>query len=153
MADHSAIEWLRSPDGRRGATWNFVVGGEFSPSAGPMHPDWPRSLRDQCTAAGVPFFLKLLFAIPVWLGGYSRRARISATEASFFAVDPQQEVRDGNASIVRQEHKTDRINRLIGFESSVGIPTKPRVARFREERANLFPYRAWSKRQSDQNMS
>jgi protein gp37 len=23
-----------------------------------MHPDWVRSLRDQCQAAGVPFFLK-----------------------------------------------------------------------------------------------
>jgi protein gp37 len=23
-----------------------------------MHPDWPRSLRDQCQAAGVPFFFK-----------------------------------------------------------------------------------------------
>jgi len=23
-----------------------------------MHPDWARSLRDQCVAAGVPFFLK-----------------------------------------------------------------------------------------------
>ena len=23
-----------------------------------MHLDWPRSLRDQCQAAGVPFFFK-----------------------------------------------------------------------------------------------
>jgi protein gp37 len=23
-----------------------------------MHPDWARSLRDQCKAAGVPFFFK-----------------------------------------------------------------------------------------------
>jgi len=23
-----------------------------------MHPDWARSLRDQCQAAGVPFFFK-----------------------------------------------------------------------------------------------
>ena len=33
-----------------------VVGGESGPKARPMHPDWARSLRDQCTAAGVPFF-------------------------------------------------------------------------------------------------
>lgn len=25
-----------------------------------MHPDWARSLRDQCLAAGVPYFFKLL---------------------------------------------------------------------------------------------
>lgn len=36
----------------------LIAGGESGPNARPMHPDWPRSLRDQCTAAGVPFFFK-----------------------------------------------------------------------------------------------
>jgi protein gp37 len=35
-----------------------VVGGESGPGARPMHPDWARSLRDQCAAAGVPYFFK-----------------------------------------------------------------------------------------------
>ena len=35
-----------------------ICGGETGPGARPMHPDWPRSLRDQCQAAGVPFFFK-----------------------------------------------------------------------------------------------
>lgn len=35
-----------------------VVGGESGPSARPMHPDWARTLRDQCAEAGVPFFFK-----------------------------------------------------------------------------------------------
>ncbi|MHB0922652.1 MAG: DUF5131 family protein [Bellilinea sp.] len=35
-----------------------IVGGESGPNARPMHPDWARSLRDQCQAAGVPFFFK-----------------------------------------------------------------------------------------------
>lgn len=35
-----------------------VVGGESGPNARPMHPDWARSLRDQCITAGVPFFFK-----------------------------------------------------------------------------------------------
>ncbi len=35
-----------------------VVGGESGPKARPMHPDWARSLRDQCNAAGVPFLFK-----------------------------------------------------------------------------------------------
>lgn len=35
-----------------------IVGGESGPSARPMHPDWARSIRDQCAAAGVPFFFK-----------------------------------------------------------------------------------------------
>jgi protein gp37 len=35
-----------------------ICGGESGPGARPMHPDWARSLRDQCTDAGVPFFFK-----------------------------------------------------------------------------------------------
>lgn len=35
-----------------------VVGGESGPGARPMHPDWARSLRDQCAEAGVPFLFK-----------------------------------------------------------------------------------------------
>lgn len=40
-----------------GLDW-VIVGGESGPGARPMHPDWARSLRDQCQAAGVPFFFK-----------------------------------------------------------------------------------------------
>jgi len=35
-----------------------ICGGESGPGARPMHPDWPRSIRDQCQAAGIPFFFK-----------------------------------------------------------------------------------------------
>lgn len=35
-----------------------ICGGESGPGARPMHPDWARSLRDQCVAAGVPFHFK-----------------------------------------------------------------------------------------------
>jgi protein gp37 len=35
-----------------------IIGGESGPEARPMHPDWIRSLRDQCAAAGVPFLFK-----------------------------------------------------------------------------------------------
>ena len=40
-----------------GLDW-VIVGGESGPGARPMYPDWARSLRDQCQAAGVPFFFK-----------------------------------------------------------------------------------------------
>lgn len=40
-----------------GIKW-VIAGGESGPSARPMHPEWVRSLRDQCLAAGVPFFFK-----------------------------------------------------------------------------------------------
>ena len=35
-----------------------VIGAETGPGARPMHPDWARGIRDQCTAAGIPFFFK-----------------------------------------------------------------------------------------------
>jgi protein gp37 len=35
-----------------------IVGGESGPRVRPTDPDWIRSMRDQCVAAGVPFFFK-----------------------------------------------------------------------------------------------
>lgn len=35
-----------------------IVGGESGHHARPMHPQWARSIRDQCQAAGVPYFFK-----------------------------------------------------------------------------------------------
>jgi protein gp37 len=35
-----------------------ICGGESGPGARPMHPDWARSLRDQCAWDSVPFFFK-----------------------------------------------------------------------------------------------
>jgi hypothetical protein len=40
-----------------GLDW-VVCGGESGPKARPMHPDWARSQRDQCAAAGTAFFFK-----------------------------------------------------------------------------------------------
>lgn len=35
-----------------------ITGGESGPLYRPANPDWFRSLRDQCAAAGVPFLFK-----------------------------------------------------------------------------------------------
>lgn len=44
---------------KAGANINWViVGGETGPGARPMHPDWVRSVRDQCIESGVSFFFK-----------------------------------------------------------------------------------------------
>lgn len=45
------------PKGTGPIHW-VITGGESGPGARPMHPDWARSLRDQCKVAGVPFFFK-----------------------------------------------------------------------------------------------
>lgn len=46
-----------NPDPRDALNW-VICGGESGPGARPAHPDWARSLRDQCAAAGVGFFMK-----------------------------------------------------------------------------------------------
>lgn len=43
--EHQGINWV-------------IGGGESGNGARPPHPAWARSLRDQCAAAGVPFFWK-----------------------------------------------------------------------------------------------
>lgn len=48
---------LEVPDDGPGIDW-VIVGGESGPNARPMYPDWARSLRDQCVAAGVPYLFK-----------------------------------------------------------------------------------------------
>lgn len=35
-----------------------IVGGESGSNAHPIHPQWARSMRDSCAAAGVPYFFK-----------------------------------------------------------------------------------------------
>lgn len=54
----SGVEVAKSPY-FDGIDW-VICGGESGPGARPLHPDWVRSLRDQCKAADVPFFLKQL---------------------------------------------------------------------------------------------
>jgi protein gp37 len=44
-ANPSKIDWL-------------ICGGESGSNARPMHPQWAKSLRDQCTIWGIPFFFK-----------------------------------------------------------------------------------------------
>jgi protein gp37 len=50
------FSWNKLSDGR-GIHW-VICGGESGPGARPMHPDWARSLRDQCEAAGVAYHFK-----------------------------------------------------------------------------------------------
>lgn len=60
-----------------------IVGGESGPHARPMHPQWARDLRDQCAAAGVPFFFKQWGE---WTPGENvERSRGTVEIASYFA--------------------------------------------------------------------
>jgi protein gp37 len=57
---HTAVDWV-------------IVGGESGPGARPMYPKWVRGIRDQCQAAGTPWFFKQwgsakpdVLAVPAW---------------------------------------------------------------------------------------
>lgn len=56
---NSTGRWCQTcpEEGIIGLDW-VICGGETGPGARPMDPAWVRSLRDQCQAAGVPFFVK-----------------------------------------------------------------------------------------------
>ena len=51
-------KWWGEDTGQRDTISWIIAGGESGPHARPMHPDWARSLRDQCAAVGVSFFMK-----------------------------------------------------------------------------------------------
>ncbi|MEQ8278349.1 MAG: phage Gp37/Gp68 family protein [Deltaproteobacteria bacterium] len=58
---HNALHCDVDPedDEWNGAVLDWVIcGGESGPGARPMHPDWARSLRDQCVEAGTAFLFK-----------------------------------------------------------------------------------------------
>ena len=52
--------WPALPEALKGGILaiDAAAGGESGKNARPLHPDSPRQLRDQCAAAGVPFFMK-----------------------------------------------------------------------------------------------
>jgi len=52
-----AREWLTAQPWQERLSW-VICGGETGPGARLMDVDWVRSLRDQCVAAGVPFWFK-----------------------------------------------------------------------------------------------
>jgi protein gp37 len=65
-----------------GIHW-VIVGGESGPGARPMRSEWVISIREQCKAAGVPFFFKQ------W-GGVRKSLNGRALEGRTFDEMPQQ---------------------------------------------------------------
>ncbi|MEN4419792.1 phage Gp37/Gp68 family protein [Mycobacteroides chelonae] len=51
------LRWLHRQGYDRRIDW-VIAGGESGPGARPMHPDWVRTLRDQCVATGTAFLFK-----------------------------------------------------------------------------------------------
>jgi len=58
-----------------GINW-VIVGGESGPGARSMHPDWVKSIRNQCQRAGVAFFFKQWGGVQKGKTGRSLEGRI-----------------------------------------------------------------------------
>jgi protein gp37 len=66
-----SIEPLLGNVGRlnlEGISW-VIAGGESGPNHRPLDLDWARDVRDQCLAAGVPFFFKQVGGLTPKSGG------------------------------------------------------------------------------------
>ena len=78
-----------------------IVGGETGANARPMHPDWVRSIKEQCKEAKVPFFFKQ------W-GEYKTLPQGESVTGykSHFWEDGRQAIRTGKKQI---EHLLDGV--------------------------------------------
>lgn len=70
-----------------------IVGGESGPDARPLHPDWARSLRDQCQSAGVACFFKqwgewLPFSDPDELAFHSDKTHVCLVKPDGRVIRP-----------------------------------------------------------------
>ena len=63
-----------------------IVGGESGRGARPMHPEWARSLRDQCASAGVAFLFK---QHGEWMPGARESGMVTLRFSSAEATGPQ----------------------------------------------------------------
>lgn len=81
--EHDRFDALFGP---RRIDW-VIVGGESGPGARPMHPKWPRALRDQCAYAGVPFLFK---QHGEWMPAEHEGDRVTLRFASAAATGPKQ---------------------------------------------------------------
>lgn len=102
-----------------------IVGGESGPHARPMHPDWARSIRDQCQAAGTPFLFKQWGEWAITkptagqdLGGDMRKGKVVFVQSD---REPDGHFREGDV-IMRKVGKKFAGRLLDGREWN-GVPT------------------------------
>lgn len=105
------------PEKSRVIHW-VICGGESGPKARPMHPDWPRALRDQCKADGVPFFFKQ------WGEWLPAKAVLSDEPYQNYFESAS----TGRGLMCRSTHKATRVHR---FESVSGFYRNGEVAAFK----------------------
>lgn len=92
-----------------------IAGGESGPGARPMHPEWARSLRDQCAGAGVAFHFK---QHGEWIGEPDLRRLPGGSGPGFGAFDHCEHDMDAEAIRVGKA----RAGRLLDGIEHNGMP-------------------------------
>ncbi len=102
-----------------GLHW-VVLGGETGPQARPMHPDWVRSVRDQCLEAGVPFYFRQWgnWGGP-WAPGPGRSGRRNAWKLETLNHKPL----PGNAGLYMMRVGKKRAGRELDGRTHDDLPT------------------------------
>jgi protein gp37 len=115
-----------------GIHW-VIAGGESGAKARPMHPDWVRSLRDQCAAAGVAFHFKQWGEFAPTCAQYpcNEKEHDEAERAGNYgdiALEPSGEIAKGHQPISNRTWLMSRVGKkkagrmLDGVEHN-GFPT------------------------------
>lgn len=108
-----------------------ILGGESGPGARPMHPDWVRSVRDQCQAAGVPFYLKQNgeWAHDDEAAAYSKSKCIwVAKDGRFECADKNEtEIWDDNDSCLMVRVGSKRAGRLLDGREWNELPWRANI--------------------------
>ena len=78
-----------------------IVGGESGPNARPSHPDWFRGVRDQCQAAGAPFFFKQRgeWSWDKGGGGDARPTHYLCQHGTFLPMNPHSKCCEGGCDV------------------------------------------------------
>jgi protein gp37 len=91
----------------RGIDW-VIVGGESGPGARPMAREWALDIRDQCVAAGVPFFFKQ------WGGVHKKRTGRLLDGRTWDEVPPAHSVQRPNADRTHAQTTRPALGRQRG---------------------------------------
>lgn len=102
------------PNDQAGRIDWVIAGGESGPGARPMHPDWVRGLRDQCVAAGVPFFYKQTGAWAVVEEPYRQTDTLLRADGYTWPLDQPHGAEDGTEVVVRNVGKKKAGRELDG---------------------------------------
>lgn len=106
----------------------IVLGGESGPGARPLYPDWVRSVRDQCIAAGVPYFFK---GWGEWVDFLQTDTNFNPTRTNriWLREDGTQNDHDRNDGISALVHRvgTKRSGRLLDGQEWNELPWRREV--------------------------